>query len=253
MARGRGSSVSGYGLGPAQTPGRALALAALAALTLLARPAEAGGPPQVFYKLRVVTSAGEVVEGQGWIFFVDYLGDRELNAVELEQHANEVLVRGRYAGSDETRERTWSFTPGRAPELELFAGHRRFEHPHGVYYLPRGGRALPLDEIRRIDVVEVIGRGPRIAGDPEVFQSVPEPYLQVDDCGLGCLEKVRSRDPNVTREALEALWAEHFSCETRGNFHPYNLATPQDWGDAQKFALFHEHQLEVLRDPTCLD
>ena len=63
----------------------------------------------------------------------------------------------------------------------------------------------------------------------------------------------RASEYTKAREELEALWAEHFSCETRGSFYPHNLAAPEDWGDAKKFALFHEHRLEVVADPTCLD
>lgn len=225
----------------------------LGALWLLPTIAAAGYPTPLFCALRVTLNTGVVVEGQGWLYnLVDLDGARELRFVELDYDPPRLSITGQYADSEEPVSREFEYKPG-GKSLGLFGSHERFDYTNSTYFLPRDERLVRWESIRRIDIVAVIGRGNRIHSDPRRFENVPDPYIFVDDCGLGCRQKLHSNDPSVTREALQKLWDEHFSCEKRGRFWPHNAAVPEDWGDPQKFALFHEHRLELVSNPTCLD
>jgi hypothetical protein len=109
------------------------------------------------------------------------------------------------------------------------------------FYLLKGVKEYPLVEVSRIDTLDVVGKGFRIS-DPRKWLNLKEPYIVVEDCGLGCNVKMYSKDRDVTKEILQRLWDQHFACNKR------SIENKKGRSEIEK-----RYQIEWISDPFCVD
>jgi hypothetical protein len=127
-----------------------------------------------------------------------------------------------------------------ASECETFKPNP--ESPEDAkFYLLKGVKEYPLLEVLRIDTINVVGKGFRIS-DPRKWLNLKEPYLIVEDCGLGCAVKMYSKDGGVTKEMLQRLWDQHFACSRR------STESKNGRSEVEK-----KYQIEWMSDPFCVD
>ena len=92
-----------------------------------------------------------------------------------------------------------------------------------------------------VDTVEVIGKGVRIS-DPRKWLNLKEPYIAVEDCGLGCTVKMSSKDSDVTEDTLQRLWDQYFACGKR------SIENKEARSEIEK-----RYKIGWISDPFCVD
>jgi hypothetical protein len=224
-----------------------MAIRLLIALTALSIAVEAGSSPIVpqFYEIKASLSNGRTMEG--YSYGVSWMGgplaqERRVNTVVLHVDHEILLATFEFLGDHSpvvyevgTRDRE-----GRPRTLSLASGYEVFHRDIDFFWM-KDVHEYPLSELLRIDTVRFLGPGLPVS-DPTKYTALREPFLSVDDCGLGCEAKMHSKDPLVTRKMLKNLWEEYFKCSERS-------AIKQKERDRIREA----YQLEWLTDPFCHD
>jgi hypothetical protein len=206
--------------------------------------------PQL-YKLRITLTNGNSVEGYSW--GISWMGgallqEQKVQSATLRVEAgnmiaiftltgNEnIVIHKQSAKDDRGKHRSLSV----ASQYEMF--NPTLASPEDAkFYLLKGVKEYPLVEVSRMDTLEVVGKGFRIS-DPKKWLNLKEPYIAVEDCGLGCRVKMFSKDRNLTKEMLQRLWDQHFACNKR------SIESKNVRSEIEK-----RYQIEWIPDPFCVD
>ena len=204
-----------------------------------------------FYKLRVTLKSGPSVEGYSW--GISWMGGAQLQERKVQSATLRVENGNAVAtitladdGNPAVYRQSIKDDRGRPRSLALASQYETFkpnpESPEDAkFYLLKGVKEYPLLEVLRIDTIKVVGKGFRIS-DPREWLNLKEPYLIVEDCGLGCAVKMYSKDRGVTKEMLQRLWDQHFACSRRST-ESKNVRS-----EVEK-----RYQIEWISDPFCVD
>lgn len=130
-------------------------------------------------------------------------------------------------------------------KLSVYTGYETIkEHPaEGDFYWIKKEKQIPINTILRVDTLKIIGKGFAIYQDPAVYMNIKEPYLMVEDCGLGCPAKLFSEDTTVKKEELQALWDQYLDCKYRLSAESYQRMEE----------VIAKYQLRIVVDPFCVD
>jgi hypothetical protein len=143
----------------------------------------------------------------------------------------------------ETYERSVDFTT--KLKLSVYTDYETIkEHlAEGDFYWIKKEKQIPINTILRVDTLNIIGKGFAIYQDPAVYANIKEPYLMVEDCGLGCPAKLFSEDTTVKKEELQALWDTYLDCKYRLSAESY----------LRMEEVIAKYQLRIVVDPFCID
>lgn len=204
-----------------------------------------------FYKLKVTLTSGNSVEGYSW--GISWMGgarlqEQKVKSATLKVENGNIIATFKLKEDEKTVIHKQSAKDDRGrPRLLAVASQYEIFKPFpeciedAKFYLLKGIKEYPLIEVSRIDTLEVVGKGFRIS-DPRKWLNLKEPYLVVEDCGLGCNVKMYSKDRNITKEMLQRLWDQHFACSKR----PIESKTVRS--EIEK-----KYQIEWISDPFCVD
>ncbi len=224
----------------------------VALITLAAVPrSDASLVAPQFYKLTVTLTNGDSAEGYSW--GVSWMGGARLQEQKVESVALRVengnvvalftlkddknTVAHKQSARDE-RGRPCSLVV--ASQYEIFKPSPESSED-AKFYLLKGVKEYPLVEVSRIDTLEVVGKGFSIS-DPRKWLNLRDPYIVVEDCGLGCSVKMYSKDRNITKETLQRLWDQHFACPLRSIEN-----------EKLRSGVENRYQIEWVSDPFCVD
>ena len=101
------------------------------------------------------------------------------------------------------------------------------------YYWVKEQMRVPIKDIIRVDTLNIIGKGFAISQDPRLYANVEEPYLMVEDCGLGCSAKLYSEDKSIAKTKLKELWDSYLDCKYRGRLDNTAAIRPQTTPEAE--------------------
>jgi hypothetical protein len=204
-----------------------------------------------FYKLKVTLTNGNSVEGYSW--GISWMGgaqlqEQKVRSATLRVENENVVATFMLTGSENTviHKQSAKDDRGRPRSLSV-ASHYEMLKPtpasseDAKFYLLKGVKEYPLVEVSRIDTLDVVGKGFRIS-DPRKWLNLKEPYIVVEDCGLGCNVKMYSKDRDVTKEILQRLWDQHFACNKR------SIENKKGRSEIEK-----RYQIEWISDPFCVD
>ena len=204
-----------------------------------------------FYKLKVTFTSGSSVEGYSW--GISWMGgaqlqERKVQSATLRVEDGNLVATFTFMGDKNTvaYKQLAKDDSGR-PRLFVVASQYEIFKPNlespidAKFYLLKGVKEYPLVEVARIDTLEVVGRGFRIS-DPSKWLNLKEPYILVEDCGLGCSVKMYSKNMEVTKETLQRLWDQHFACNRR------SIGSKNIRNKIEK-----QYQIEWITDPFCVD
>jgi hypothetical protein len=227
-----------------------LFLIALITLVTITRTHASLTVPQ-FYKLRVMLTNGNSVEGYSW--GLSWMGDSRLQEQKVQSailriEDGEIVATFTLAGGKETvvYKQSANDGSGRPRSLTVASQYESFQpisefSQNANFYLLKRVKEYPLVEVSRIDTLEVVGKGFRIS-DPTEWLSLKEPYIVVEDCGLGCSVRMYSKDHDVTRDTLQRLWNQHFECGKR------SIENEKIRREIEK-----HYRIEWISDPFCVD
>jgi len=224
----------------------------IAVITLLAVPRSNASliVPQ-FYKLKVTLTSSNSIEGYSW--GISWMGGAQLQEQKVKSAAlkvenGNIIATFTLTEDEKTVIHKQSAKDDRGrPRLLAVASQYGIFKPFpessedAKFYLLKGIKEYPLIEVSRIDTLEVVGKGFRIS-DPRKWLNLKEPYLVVEDCGLGCNVKMYSKDRNITKEMLQRLWDQHFACSKC----PIESKTVRS--EIEK-----KYQIEWISNPFCVD
>jgi hypothetical protein len=224
----------------------------VAVITLIAVPSSDASQifPQ-FYKIKVTLTNGNSVEGYSW--GLSWMGgallqEKEVQSANLRVEKEIVVATFTFPGDRNTvvYKQSAKDDQGKPRTLAVASHYEMFESSPGFtgdakFYVVKGIMEYPLVEVSRIDTVAVIGKGIRIS-DPSRWLNLTEPYIVVEDCGLGCNVKMHSRDEDITKDTLQGLWDQYFACGRRSN------ANKQD-----RSSIEERNKIEWISDPFCVD
>jgi hypothetical protein len=224
----------------------------IALITLVAVPRSNASliVPQ-FYKLKVTLTSGNSVEGYSW--GISWIGgaqlqEQKVQSAILKVENGNIIATFTLKEDEKTVIHRQSAKDDRGiPRLLVVGSQYEIFKPFpessedDKFYLLKEIKEYPLVEVSRIDTLEVVGKGFRIS-DPRKWLNLKEPYLVVEDCGLGCNVKMYSKDRNITKEMLQRLWDQHFACSKR----PIESKTVRS--EIEK-----KYQIEWISDPFCVD
>ena len=139
----------------------------------------------------------------------------------------------------------WSSAQVSGSELSVFTEYEVINKKQvgWKYYWIKEQVRVPIINILRVDTLQMIGKGFTIFQDPSLYTNVKEPYLMVEDCGLGCSAKLYSEDKSIAKTKLKELWDRYLDCKYR-----YSPETPRRMNEVMS-----EYQLKILIDPFCID
>ncbi len=204
-----------------------------------------------FYKLRVTLTNGNSVEGYSW--GISWMGgaqvqEQKVRSATLRVENGNVVSTFRLTDDENTfiHKQSAKDDRGKPRSLSVASQYEIFKptpasSEDAKFYLLKGVREYPLVEVSRIDTLEVVGKGFRIS-DPREWLNLKEPYIVVEDCGLGCGLKMYSKDRNITKEMLQRLWDRHFACNKR------SIESKNVRSEIEK-----RYQIEWIPDPFCVD
>jgi hypothetical protein len=219
----------------------------LAAVMILSVSPYAISSPIVpqFYKVRVFLSDERLMEGYSW--GVSWIGgaslqERKVKRVVLRVEDRTVIATFTFFGDNkpvivkesvrDLKGRPRTLTIG--SEFEVF-------HKGEDFYWMKGSLEYPLYQVLQVDTIRVLGQGYAVS-DPRKYLNLKEPFIPVEDCGLGCEVRMFSRDAGVTKEILQKLWDQYFACDKRSVVDQRERLKVQD-----------QYQIEWLTDPFCHD
>ena len=198
-----------------------------------------------FYEVRVSLSDGRLIEGYSW--GISWIGGASLQELKVKRvvlrvENGTVIATFTFFGDDkpvvvknsakDQRGRPRTFTIG--SEFEVF---RKGE----AFYWVKGTSEYPLHQVLQADTVRFPGQGDAVS-DPRNYLNLKEPFITVEDCGLGCETKMFLRDLGVTKEILQKVWNQYFDCGKCSVVDQREMAKVQD-----------RYQIELLTDPFCHD
>jgi hypothetical protein len=204
-----------------------------------------------FYKLKVTLTNGNSVEGYSW--GISWMGgaqlqEQKVRSATLRVENENVEATFMLTGSENTviHKQSAKDDRGRPRSLSVASHYEMFKptpasSEDAKFYLLKGVKEYPLVEVSRIDTLDVVGKGFRIS-DPRRWLNLKEPYIVVEDCGLGCNVKMYSKDRDVTKEILQRLWDQHFACNKR------SIENKKGRSEIEK-----RYQIEWISDPFCVD
>jgi hypothetical protein len=204
-----------------------------------------------FYKLKVTLTNGNSVEGYSW--GISWMGgaqlqEQKVRSATLRLENENVVATFMLTGSENTviHKQSAKDDRGRPRSLSVASHYEMFKptpasSEDAKFYLLKGVKEYPLVEVSRIDTLDVVGKGFRIS-DPRKWLNLKEPYIVVEDCGLGCNVKMYSKDRDVTKEILQRLWDQHFACNKR------SIENKKGRSEIEK-----RYQIEWISDPFCVD
>jgi hypothetical protein len=219
----------------------------LAAVVILGLTTHATSSPLVsqFYKVRVQLSDGSFIEGYSW--GVSWIGgasmqERKVKRVVLSVENENVTASFTFFGEDipVVLKESAKDPKGRARTLAVSSDYEVFRKGIDFYWV-KGTSEYPLLQVLQIDTVEVLGQG-YVISDPRMYLNLREPFIIVEDCGLGCEVKMYSKDPKVPIETLHKVWDQYFACGVRSAANQEVRAKIRDL-----------YQIEWLTDPFCHD
>ena len=204
-------------------------------------------PPHV-YNVKVTLVSGESITGASYGLaglFVSGTSSKQVRSVQLSHTADSVV--GRFTFFDkpdsEIYERSSAQVSG--SELSVFTEYEVINKQQvgWKYYWIKEQVRVPIINILRVDTLQMIGKGFTIFQDPSLYTNVKEPYLMVEDCGLGCSAKLYSEDKSIAKTKLKELWDGYLDCKYR-----YSPETSKRMNEVMS-----EYQLKILTDPFCID
>ncbi len=204
--------------------------------------------PPHFYKVKVTLIDGTSITGASYGllgFFGSGLPYNPVKSVAL-THTKK-SIKGEFTFCDNHKTETYERSDDLIPKLKLsvYTDYETIkEHPAiGEFYWIKEEKQIPINTILRVDTLNIIGKGFVIYQDPALYAHVKEPYLMVEDCGLGCLAKLYSEDTSLTKEALQELWDQYLDCKYR--------LSPE--GSKRMDEVIAKYQLKIIVDPFCID
>ena len=204
-------------------------------------------PPHV-YNVKVTLVSGESIIGTSYGLaglFVSGTSSKQVKSVQLSHTADSVV--GRFTFFDkpdsEIYERSSAQVSG--SELSVFTEYEVINKQQvgWKYYWIKEQVRVPIINILRVDTLQMIGKGFTIFQDPSLYTHVKEPYLMVEDCGLGCSAKLYSEDKSIAKTKLKELWDRYLDCKYR-----YSPETSRRMNEVMS-----AYQLKILIDPFCID
>jgi hypothetical protein len=219
----------------------------LIAVVILGVTAHATSSPLLpqFYKIKVRLSDGRFPEGYSW--GVSWIGgasvqERKVKRVVLRVENEKVTATFTFFGDDTpvVLKESVKDLKSRARTLAVSSNYEVF-HKGIDFYWVKDTSEYPLQQVLQIDTVEVLGQGYGIS-DPRTYLNLREPFIVVEDCGLGCEVKMYSKDPNIPIETLQKVWDQYFACGVRSTGNHEVRARIRD-----------QYQIEWLTDPFCHD
>ena len=204
-----------------------------------------------FYKLRITLTNGNSVEGYSW--GISWMGgallqEQKVQAATLKVENGNIIATFKLTDDENTVIHKQSVKDDRGKPRSLsVASQYEMVNPtpasleDAKFYLLKGVKEYPVVEVSRIDTLEVVGKGFRVS-DPGKWLNLKEPYIVVEDCGLGCKVKMVSKDRNLTKEMLQRLWDQHFACNKR------SIESKNVRSEIEK-----KYQIEWIPDPFCVD
>jgi hypothetical protein len=204
--------------------------------------------PPYFYEVNVTLIDGSSITGATYGllgFFGSGLSADPVKSVALSHTASSIT--GQVTFYDNPQTETYERTGDRVSELKLsvYTDYETVEQQPGgsQYYWIKEQEQVPLSHILRVDTLNIIGKGFVIYQDPAVYANVKEPFLMVEDCGVGCPAKLYSEDPSITKEELQELWDMYLDCKYR--------LSPE--GSQRMDEVMTKYQLKIVVDPFCID
>ncbi len=219
----------------------------LAAAVILGVTTPAASSPLVpqFYKVKVQLSDGRIIEGYSW--GVSWIGgasmqERKVKRVVLRVEHEQVTASFTLVGDDKpvVLKEHAKDPQNRARTLAVGSDYEVFHKGIDFYWI-KDIAQFPLQQVLQIDTVEVLGQGYGIS-DPRPYLNLREPFIVVEDCGLGCEVKMYSKDSAIPKETLQKVWDQYFACNVRSAGNREARAKIRD-----------EYHIEWLTDPFCHD
>jgi hypothetical protein len=204
--------------------------------------------PPHFYNVKVTLISGESITGASYGlagFFVGGTFPKQVKSVELSHAAGSVVGHFIFFDKPEREIHKKSSAQVSGLELSVFTEYEAINQQQGgwKYYWIKEQVRVPIINILRVDTLKIIGKGFAIFQDPGLYANVKEPYLMVEDCGLGCSAKLYSEDKSIAKTKLEELWDRYLDCKNR-----YSPETSKRMNEVMS-----EYQLKILIDPFCID
>ena len=203
-------------------------------------------PPHL-YEVKVRLINGQSITGATYGlegFFVGGTSARQVRSVQLSHTGDS--VEAHFTFFDESQSEIYKRSSAQASrsELSVFTTYEAVnQQPTAKYYWIKEQMKVPIINILRIDTLKIIGKGYAIFQDPALYSNIKEPYLIVEDCGIGCPAKLYSENKSITKAQLKKLWDKHLDCKHRN--------TPET--TRRMNAVMTEYQLKILIDPFCID
>lgn len=214
-------------------------------LVLLAPLATASPIVPHFYHVKVQLTNGKVLTGNTW--GISWMGgglfqERKIKRVDLKSTSDTVAATFYLLEKDVVETFTVSTKDhlGQPRTIVLSSSYERYDNKGDLaYFWVKDGEEIPLTQISSIETMNVIGSGHAV-DDPRPYQNVQEPFIVVEDCGLGCSVKLFSRDRTVTKVDLKRIWAGYLNCKSV-------------MSEAEQIEVKKKHQLVLITDPFCTD
>jgi hypothetical protein len=219
----------------------------LVAIVILGVAAPAASSPLVpqFYKVKVQLSDGRLIQGYSW--GVSWIGgaalqEQKVKRVVLRVENAKVTASFTFFGNDKpvVLQEHAKDPQGRYRTLAVSTGYEVIRKDMDFYWA-KDTSEYPLQQVLQIDTVEVLGQGYGIS-DPRPYLNLREPFIVVEDCGLGCEVKMYSKDLHIPKETLQKVWDQYFACNVRSAGNQEARAKIQD-----------QYHIEWLTDPFCHD
>jgi len=198
-----------------------------------------------FYRVKVQLSGGKVIERYSW--GVSWIGgasiqERKVKSVVLKVENENVTATFTFLGADNPVVLNESANNEKGTPRTLAIGSSYEVFHKGIdFYWVKDIAEYPLSQVFRIDTLQVLGQGHGVS-DPQNYLNLREPFIVVEDCGLGCETKMYSRNPRVDKETLQRLWDQHFACGKRSEVNQELRGKVRD-----------QYHIEWLTDPFCHD
>lgn len=204
--------------------------------------------PPHFYNVKVTLSSGESITGASFGLaglFVGGTFPNQVKSVELSHAAGSVVGHFTFFDKPESEMYERSSAQVLGLELSVFKEYETINQQQGgwKYYWIKEQVRVPIINIVRVDTLQIIGKGFAIFQDPSLYANVKEPYLMVEDCGLGCSAKLYSEDKSIAKTQLKELWDRYLDCKYR-----YRSETSRRMNEVMS-----EYQLKILIDSFCID
>jgi hypothetical protein len=204
--------------------------------------------PPYFYDVNVTLTDGTSITGVSYGllgFFGSGLPYDPVKSVVLTHTKNS--IKGEVTFFDNPKTETYEKFEDFMPEFKLSV-YTEYETvgqqaDGSEFYWVKKHVFVPIKNIQRVDTLNIIGKGFAIYQDPAVYANIKEPYLMVEDCGLGCPAKLFSEDTTVKKEELQALWDTYLDCKYRLSAESY----------LRMEEVIEKYQLRIVVDPFCID